>query len=530
MERKNYIVAIDLGSTNVTLAVAEQTPDGMLDVVHVGQKATDGVKAGLIENIEQVDKAIRDVVTAAEKKLGFKIEEAYAGISGEFVRCARHTDHVFVYDPNNGVSSKDLEALFDRMRNVQAPDDEQIMERVPQNYKVDDSREVDNPQGSFCKKLSSTFNFILCQKTPIQRLEMALKRTGIKALKVMPNSMVNTEAVLSDDEKEEGVAVVNIGGGLTDVTVYYHNRIRYVASIPMGASAINRDITTMSVPEKYVEKLKRKYGSAVADLTPDDILIRVNGRTSREAKDILLRNLATVIEARATDIAEFVYQEIQDSKYYDRLAYGIVLTGGSAKLKDIDKLFNRVTNMEVRIAVPDTTFSQQGQKALNDPSYATIAGILIEGAKIGASSVMVDLPEPEVKVEEKPAPKPQQPVPPQQPAQPVASQPQQPVAPKPQQTPVMEQPKQEAEKVEESQPEKMPKSQPTQPVADEPQQVAQEQEKSATEVAKPVQTEENEEEEIQTKKKSRFTTVIKNMLTSFSDKLNGSFQEGDEEI
>ena len=224
-------------------------------------KPVEGVNAGRIENIELVSRAIREAVSEAEQQLGIRITEAYAGISGDFVRCARHTDHVFVYDPQNGVNQKDVDALFDRMRNVQAPDDETIMERVPQNYMVDDNQEVRNPVGSFGKKLSSTFNFILCLKTPMQRLDMALKRLGIKMLGVMSDALATPEAVLLPDEKEEGVAVVDVGGGVTDVTVYYRNVVRYVASIPMGASAINRDIRTMSVPEKHVESLKQKYGS-----------------------------------------------------------------------------------------------------------------------------------------------------------------------------------------------------------------------------------------------------------------------------
>ncbi len=412
MERKEYIIAIDLGSSNVTVAVSEKNDKELLDVVSIVQKKTDGVKAGLIENIEQVGKAIHEAVSEVEEELGIRITEAYAGISGEFVRCARHKDHVFVYDPQNGVCHKDIEALFDRMRNVQAPDDETIMERVPQNYLVDDNEEVPNPQGAFCKKLSSTFNFILCEKTPLQRLEMALKRQNIKMLGVMSDALVTPESVLSPDEKEEGVAVVNIGSGLTDVTVYYRNLVRYIATIPMGASAINRDIRTMSVPEKYVESLKRKYGSAVADMAPEDILIRVNGRTSREAKDILLRNLATVIEARATDIAEFVLQEIQDSGFYERLAFGIVLTGGSAKLKNIDELFHRVTSMDVRIACPEMGFSEEALDRLDDPSYATVAGILLRGAQLGASSFMVDRPAPEPVEPPQPAyGRPQQPQP-----------------------------------------------------------------------------------------------------------------------
>ena len=388
MERKNYTVAVDLGSSNVVVAVGEKAAEGQMEVASIVSKPVEGVNAGKIENIELVSRAIREAMSEAEEQLGIRITEAYSGISGDFVRCARHKDHVFVYDPQNGVNQKDVDALFDRMRNVQAPDDETIMERVPQNYVVDDNQEVKNPVGSFGKKLSSTFNFILCLRTPMQRLDMALKRLGIKMLGVTSNAIATAEAVLLPDEKEEGVAVVDIGGGVTDVAVYYRNVVRYIATIPMGAMAINRDIRTMSVPEKHVESLKQKYGSAVADLAPEDKLIRVNGRTAREAKDILLRNLATVIEARATDIAEFVLQEIRDSGYAGKLAYGIVLTGGSAKLKDVDELFRRVTGMDVRIASAETGVAEESREKVVDPAYATAVGILLKGAEQGACAVI----------------------------------------------------------------------------------------------------------------------------------------------
>ena len=388
MERKNYTVAVDLGSSNVVVAVGEKAAEGQMEVASIVSKPVEGVNAGKIENIELVSRAISEAMSEAEEQLGIRITEAYAGISGDFVRCARHTDHVFVYDPQNGVNQKDVDALFDRMRNVQAPDDETIMERVPQNYVVDDNQEVKNPVGSFGKKLSSTFNFILCLRTPMQRLDMALKRLGIKMLGVTSNAIATAEAVLLPDEKEEGVAVVDIGGGVTDVAVYYRNVVRYIATIPMGAMAINRDIRTMSAPEKHVESLKQKYGSAVAALAPEDKLIRVNGRTAREAKDILLRNLATVIEARATDIAEFVLQEIRDSGYAGKLAYGIVLTGGSAKLKDVDELFRRVTGMDVRIASAETGVAEESREKVVDPAYATAVGILLKGDEQGDCAVI----------------------------------------------------------------------------------------------------------------------------------------------
>lgn len=427
MERKNYIVAVDLGSSSVRVAVGEKTDGGLMEIACVVSKPVEGVRAGKIENIELVSQAVCEAFGEVEEQLGIHITEAYAGISGDFVRCARHTDHVFVYDPQNGVNQKDVDALFDRMRNVQAPDDETIMERVPQNYAVDDDREVRNPVGSFGKKLSSTFNFILCQRTPMQRLEMALKRLGIRTLGIIPDALATPESVLLPDEKEEGIAVVDVGAGVTDVTVYYRNVVRYVVSIPMGASAINRDIRTLSVPEKHVESLKRKYGSAVAELASDEKLIRVNGRTAREAKDILLRNLATVIEARATDIAEFVLQEIRDSGYADKLAYGIVLTGGSAALKDLDELFRRVTKMDVRVALPETGITEASKERVADPACATVVGLLIRGAAQGGCTV-VERPAPAPA----PAPGPHTPATPgtqlRQPVQPVTP-PVQPVTP-----------------------------------------------------------------------------------------------------
>lgn len=388
MEKKNYTVAVDLGTSNVVVAVGEKDAEGLVEVVSIVSKPVEGVNAGRIENIELVSKAIKEAVSEIEQELGIRITEAYAGISGEFVRCARHKDHVFACDPQNGVNQRDVDALFDRMRNVQAPDDEAIMERVPQNYVVDDNQEVKNPVGSFGKKLSSTFNFILCLRTPMQRLDMALKRLGIRMAGISSNALAVAEAVLTPDEKEEGVAVVDIGAGVTDVTVYYRNVVRYIATIPMGASAINRDIRSMSVPEKHVESLKQKYGSAVAELAPEDKLIRVNGRTTREAKDILLHNLATVVEARATDIAEYVVEEIKDSGYTGKLAFGIVLTGGSAKLKDIDELFRRVTGMDVRIAAPESNITEESKAKVADPAYATAVGILIKGAEQGACNVI----------------------------------------------------------------------------------------------------------------------------------------------
>ncbi|MBQ3186254.1 MAG: cell division protein FtsA [Alistipes sp.] len=471
MEKKNYVVAVDLGSTAVVVGVAAKAEDGTMEIQALVSKPVKGVAAGRIENIEDVSSVLGKAFEEAGQQAGIRITSAYAGISGDFVRCARHTDYVFVADPKNGVSKQDLVGLFDRMRNLQAPDDETIMERIPQNYVIDQNQEVQNPIGSFGAKLSSTFNFILCQRTPIQRLEMALKRVGVELLGVIPNSLATAEAVLSADEKEEGVAVVDVGGGVTDVTVYYRNIVRYVASIPIGASAINHDIRTMGVPERFVENLKQKYGSAVSERVSEEKLIRVTGRTPRESRDILLRNLSTVIEARTMDIIDLVNEELKISGYAGKLGYGIVLTGGSANLKDIDELFRLGTKLDVRVAQPDMNLTEESCAMVNDPTYATVVGLLMRGStqsqivlpptarpavvtepvsKVSVASQPAQPAQPVVKEESKPQPQPQE----EKPAQPVQSIEQKPYVPPvvPASEVVDNEPEEEEEEIYEEQP------------------------------------------------------------------------------
>ncbi len=398
MENREFTVAIDLGESNIVVAVGSKDEDGLINVEEIVSLPCEGVKAGAIDNIALVEESITRAVTEIESRLGIRVLEAYAGISGEFVRFACHSDHVYVSDQLNGVSQADVNALFDRMSHVQAPDNETIMERIPQNYVVDDDKEVKNPVGSFGRRLSSTYNFILCGNTPMQRLENALRRVGIKMLQSYPNALAMANSVLTPDEKEEGVVVVNLGGGLTDVAIYYRNVVRYTVSIPMGASAINRDIRSMMISEKYVETLKCKYGSAVADLAPADKAVKVPGRTPRESRQMLLYNLAVTIESRVAMLVDYVKREIKDSGYEGKLPYGIVLTGGSAALKNVDELFRRMTDMEVRIGKPIEGINEESMSKVDSAEYATAMGILLRGMEQGHCATGVNAtPEEEVR-------------------------------------------------------------------------------------------------------------------------------------
>lgn len=411
MEKKIYTVAVDLGSSNVVVIVGSRNDDGSLRIEKVVSKPAEGVNAGEIENIASVGNSIRMAMQEVESALGIRVSEVYTGISGRFMRCESYTDHVFTIDSQSGVSQRDVDALFERMANVQAPDDEIIMDRIPQNYMVDDDHEVKNPVGSFGKRLSSTFKFILCKRTPLDRLKLAFNGLNINLLGIYPSMLAAVDAVALPEEIEDGVAIVNLGGHKTDVTVVYKNVVRYIASIPMGGEAINHDICTLSIPEKYVETLKQTFGSAVAAMS-DRKTIKIKGRTPRESKCIQESNLATAIEARTMDIIDMVKDEIEESGFAGKLTYGIVLTGAGARMRNVDELFRRETGMEVRVSEHDVNIASDKPNRTYFPACSTALGLLILGIKDGRSTLVArQMPQPVQHPAAAPEPKPEPPKP-----------------------------------------------------------------------------------------------------------------------
>ena len=385
MDKRSYVIAVDVGSSNVVVAVGTVAEGGVLNIETVVSEPTEGVSAGMVDNSKSVGMALRRARERAEKDAGITITDAYVGISGRFVRSARYTDHVFVEDVDNCISQRDVNALMERMRNVKAADGEVIMDLFPISYRGDTGAEMKNPVGCYSKQLSSTYNFILCEHMAKDRLRRVFLDAGIKIKGMFANGAVVADSVVSTDEKEEGVAVVDIGGGVTDVAIYYGGALRHVVSIPIGGSAVNGDIRAYGIPEKQVEKLKTRYGSAVVALTPDDI-IQVRS-SSRSLKSILRLNLAAVIEARLTDIAEYVWNEIREAGFAKKLSAGIVLTGGGAALKNADELFHRVTGQDVRVACAEMGVATESLEKVASPAFTLAVSILIDGAQVGPCPV-----------------------------------------------------------------------------------------------------------------------------------------------
>ncbi len=389
--KERQIVAIDVGSTNVVIAVGTIEDDGRVGIQGIVSEPISGIDAGRIDNGETAGRAIKIAKERIESELNIKITEAYAGLSGDFVRCVQVTDYVYVQDDlgngSNQITERDVEDLDRRMHSVKLPDDrEEILFMEAIRYTIDD-KVVNEPIGAYGHVLSATYNFILTDRGMRDRLAQCLLKQGIKVKEFAPNALISHLSVATDEDVEEGVVIVDLGGGVTDVSVIMRGKVRHIASIPIGTDAINNDIRTYGIPANYTENLKRRFGSAVTSLTTDDQIVFQSARRG-VPKSILRRNLATIIEARLKEIIEWVRREIKEAGCGPKFSPILLLTGGGAEMQHIETLFSQELGIdEVRAVYPEYGFTESMTDHITTSAYATVASLLIFGAQRGACSV-----------------------------------------------------------------------------------------------------------------------------------------------
>lgn len=390
MENKSYFVGVDIGTSNVVMVVGSRKGvNGAIEIEGVSsQEVETGVASGRIDNVNTVGKAIQKAKEELEEELHISIHEAYAGISSEMVRCAYYTDHVFVKDTtSNCISKEDVASLHERMYNVHADAGEEIIARIPQNYVIDESREIEDPVGSFGHTLSSTFMFILCPKNQLERVKMSFFNAGLKpplAVRVNPCELPRT--LLSKEESEEGVAIVDIGAGTTDVSIVRGGKLRYFATVPIGAQSINADMHAFGIFESKTETLKKKFGSAVADMVDESSVIP-SALTGMHKRDYPQRNLVLIIEARLKDIIEFAMAEVKYAKMSSKIPCGFVVTGGCSTLENIDELFRRETKMPTRLGGAHEGITPESVNNISAYSHSAAVAVMLYGATCQACNV-----------------------------------------------------------------------------------------------------------------------------------------------
>lgn len=395
-QKQDVTVALDIGTTKVCAIAGRKNEHGKLEILGVGKVDSIGVSRGVVSNIEKTVKAISEAVAAAERNSGVKIKVVNVGIAGQHIKSLQHRGILTRDNDMTEISQRDIEKLINDMHKLVLPPGDKIIHVIPQEYTVDNEQGITDPIGMSGVRLEANFHIITGQITASSNINRCVERVGLKVADVTLEPIASAHAVLSEEEKEAGIALVDIGGGTTDITIFQEGIIRHTGVIPLGGNVITNDIREgCTVMHQQAEKLKIKFGSALADEVFDNRIITIPGLKGREPKEISEKNLAMIIQARVEEILDYVVWEIRRSGYERKLIGGIVLTGGGALLNHIEKLAEFHTGISTRIGIPIEHLAHGYQERVCSPIYSTAIGLLIRGLE-NASDDLFDEEEDEV--------------------------------------------------------------------------------------------------------------------------------------
>ncbi len=379
-ERKELIVALDIGTTKVCAIAGRRNEHGKLEVLGIGKVASTGVIRGVVTNIEKTVKAIADAITMAERQASTKFRVVHVGIAGQHIKSMHHRGLLTRDDVNTEIGDGDIGKLVSDMHRLVLPPGDKIIHAIPQDYTVDGEQGILDPIGMSGIRLEANFHIITGQITASNNLRKCIEKAGCEVADITLEPIASSDSVLSEEEKEAGVALVDIGGGTTDISVFYDGILRHTAIVPFGGDVVTKDIKEgCTVMKNQAEKLKVKFGSALAAEVYDNRVIAIPGLKGRDPKEISEKNLALIIQARVEEILDYVMHQIQLSGYEHKLIAGIVLTGGGALLKNIDKLTEFHTGITTRIGIPAEQLASGNLEQLYSPVYSTVVGLLLRG-------------------------------------------------------------------------------------------------------------------------------------------------------
>ena len=377
---EKIVAAVDIGTTKIVSLVGRLNEQGRLEVLGISQTPSKGVKRGVVLNIEETVNAIQVTSSEAIAQSGVKFKEVFVGIAGQHIKSVKNRGYINRDSYDDEITREDLQNLIDDMHKIPVDVWEEILHVLPQSYIVDNETGVKNPVGMFGKRLEANFHIVIGQISSARNIEKCINRVGLDVKQLVLEPLASSAAVLTDDEKEAGVALVDIGGGTTDVAVYYDDVIRHTAVIPFGGNVITRDIKEgCAILQRQAESLKIQFGSALGDLAQEDKVVTIPGISGREPKEISFRSLAYIIQSRMEEIIDAVIFELENSGYMDKLSAGIVLTGGGSMLKHLNQLVKFKTGMDVRIGFPGEMLAPDSSDEINQPMFSTSVGLLLKG-------------------------------------------------------------------------------------------------------------------------------------------------------
>ena len=381
MEKKELYIGLDIGTTKIVAMIGVINEYDKLKIIGVGKSKSLGVHRGVVNNISQTIQSIQSAINEAENNSNEKIDKVIVGIAGQHIRSLQHSDYITRENSDEVIDIQDIERVINQVYKLVMMPGEEIIHVLPQEFKIDGQSEIKEPVGMFGGRLEANFHVVVGQVSSIKNIARCVKSSGIDFDGITLEPLASADAVLSREEKEAGVALIDIGGGTTDLAIFKDGIIRHTSVIPFGGNIITDDIKEgCSIIEKQAELLKIKFGSAWPGENKDNEIVSIPGLRGRDPKEISLKNLSKIIHARVVEIIEQVYMEIKTYGHEDqkkKLIAGVVLTGGGSQLKHLKQLVEYVTGMDTRIGLPNEHLAGNNSIEISNPTFATAVGLVM---------------------------------------------------------------------------------------------------------------------------------------------------------
>jgi cell division protein FtsA len=382
-QKSKILAAVDIGTTKIVSIIGRKNENGKLEILGMSKTPSKGVKRGVVLNIEETVGTIRSTVEEVQKQTGMTMNDVFVGIAGQHIKSVRNRGYINRDSYEDEITKQDIEALINDMYKIPIDVGEEIIHVLPQSYIVDNETGVKNPVGMSGKRLEANFHIVVGQIASARNIEKCINRCGLRVNQLILEPLASAMSVLTEDEIEAGVALIDIGGGTTDIAVFYDDVIRHTAVIPFGGNVVTSDIKEgCSILTRQAEALKIQFGSALGDLAPEDKVVTIPGISGREPKEISFKSLAYIIQSRMEEIIDAVLFELENSDCMDKLSAGIVLTGGGSLLRHLPQLVKFRSGLDVRIGYPGEHLASETLEEINQPMYSTSIGLLLKGDEI----------------------------------------------------------------------------------------------------------------------------------------------------
>jgi len=380
MDAPEIIVGLDIGTTKIACLVGRKTDHGKIEILGIGKAPSLGVTRGVVSNIEKTVQSIRAAVEEAESKSGIDIKVVNVGIAGQHIKSLQHRGMITRDSIDEEISQKDVDELIEDMYKLVMMPGEEIIHVLPQEYIVDRQPGIKDPIGMSGVQLEANFHIITGQMAAAKNIFKCVNKAGLQVAELILEPLASSSAVISNEEKEAGIALVDIGGGTTDIAIFHDGIIRHTAVIPFGGNVITEDIKEgCTIMHRQAELLKTKFGAAVTQSSQDNEVVCIPGLRGRDPKEISVMNLANIINARMSEILEHIYYEIKNSGFEKKLIGGIVVTGGGSQLKHMNQLIEFTTGMDSRVGYPNEHLSSNTNINVTSPLFATGVGLVAKG-------------------------------------------------------------------------------------------------------------------------------------------------------